>query len=87
MAQTQAARTQSLDEFVVWQQCQPERWEFFQGFAYAMAGASNAHVNRLGADGHWVLFDFAGAPAVELTSVAASVPVGEVFEDLNLSRV
>lgn len=189
MVGTQAAHTQLLDEFVAWQQTQPERWEFFQGIAYAMAGAGNAHVTaslnvgaalksrlrgsgcrvygpdvnlridaadalfhpdvtvscavadhaandairepvlivevlsdstatydrgrkfaayrglpslreymqvdveaatvevyRLGADGHWVLFDFAGAPSVELASVAASVPMAEVFEDIDQAR-
>lgn len=38
---------------------------------------------RRSADGHWVLHDFTEAAAVEFASVKASVPLAEVFEDVD----
>ena len=37
---------------------------------------------RRSTDGHWVLHDFTEADAVEFASVKASVPLAEVFEDV-----
>ena len=48
--------------------------------------AATVEVYRLAADGHWVLFDFAGADTVELTSVAVTLPMAEVFEDVNSAQ-
>ncbi len=40
----QAKPQMSLDDFVHWQQGEEGRYEFYDGLAYAMAGAENAHV-------------------------------------------
>ena len=36
-------RTMTLDDFLTWEAAQPERWEFFKGEAFMMAGGSDVH--------------------------------------------
>ena len=33
----------TVDEFIAWESAQPERWEFFNGEAFMMAGGSDMH--------------------------------------------
>jgi Uma2 family endonuclease len=35
--------TMTLEEFLTWEAQQPERWEFFRGEAFMMAGGSDVH--------------------------------------------
>lgn len=45
MAQPAIQTRMTLDEFLVWQDTQPdEKYEFYEGIPHAMAGARNAHV-------------------------------------------
>lgn len=45
--------------------------------------ARRVEVFRKGSDGHWVLYDFAGLPEVELASLGVVLPTAEVFEDID----
>lgn len=38
-----AKRVMNLDEFLAWEAQQPERWEFVDGEAFAMAGGTDVH--------------------------------------------
>ena len=38
-----AKRAMNLDEFLAWEGQQPERWEFVDGEAFAMAGGTDVH--------------------------------------------
>lgn len=38
-----AKRAMNLDEFLAWEAQQPERWEFVDGEAFAMAGGTDVH--------------------------------------------
>ncbi|HHW64056.1 MAG TPA: Uma2 family endonuclease, partial [Rhodocyclaceae bacterium] len=35
--------TMTLEDFLAWEVEQPERWEFFNGEAFMMAGGSDVH--------------------------------------------
>ena len=38
-----AKHTMTLEDFLAWEAAQPERWEFFNGEAFMMAGGSDVH--------------------------------------------
>ena len=45
MAQPAMKTGMTLDQFLVWQETRPdEKYEFYEGIAYAMTGARNSHV-------------------------------------------